>query len=88
MDSLSLSLMILMLFVSLLLFFATVKWGDRNENASTPTAKSQVPEAMHSDFIRLQRRPRSHSICRDYAPVLTQNVAVARLMRMEDSSLI
>ena len=88
MDSLSLSLMILVLFISLLVFFATVKWSDHCQSPPVPTAKSQMPEAAQADFLRLQRRHRSTSLCRDYAPVLRQNVAVARLMRMDETSLI
>ena len=88
MDSLSLSLMILVLFVSLLIYFATVKWGDSCETVSVPTVKSQVSDTVQADFLRLQRHHRSMSVSRDYVPVLRQNVAVARLMRMEDSSLI
>ena len=88
MDSLSLSLVILVLFIPLLTFFATSKW---NTNDSTPhaAAKEPVRDTLHSDFLtnRLQR-PRSRSVSRDYAPVLRQNVAVARLMRMEGAPLI
>jgi hypothetical protein len=86
MDSLSLSLMILVLFIPLLAFFATAKW---NTHDSAPDATQQVKETLHSDFLtnRLQRA-RSRSVSRDYAPVLRQNVAVARLMRMEGKPLI
>jgi hypothetical protein len=89
MDALSLSLVILVFFIPLLAFFATAKWDVHDsgpEVAHTVTLK----ETLHSDFItnRLQR-PRSRSAAREYyAPVLRQNVAVARLMRMEGAPLI
>ena len=87
MDALSLSLIILVLFIPLLAFFATTKCDVHGpEVAHTVTSR----ETLHSDFItnRLQR-PRSRSAAREYyAPVLRQNVAVARLMRMEGAPLI
>lgn len=88
MDSLSLSLMILVLFVPLLAFFATAKWNT-HDSAPDAAAKQTVRDTLRSDFLtnRLQRAG-SRSVSGDYAPVLRQNVAVARLMRMEGAPLI
>lgn len=85
MDAISLSLVILVLFIPLLAFFATAHWSERNSECEQQTEpKVPGPPPLLADFIRLQR-PRSKSVSRDYAPVLRQNVAVARLMRMEGS---
>ncbi len=87
MDSLSLSLVILVFFIPLLAFFATVKQND-SEDAAQP-AKTLPHEHLHAGFARLQRpRSRSESRVRDCAPVLRQNVAVTRLMRLEGMPLI
>ncbi len=82
MDSLSLALVILVLFLPLLAFFATV---ERNPRAAQTPAEAHVynaEETIHTDCIRLQR-PRARSASRDLPAVLRQNIAVARLMRME-----
>ena len=84
MDSLSLSLVILVFFVPLLVFFATVRLGAGEE---APDNGSEREERCES-FARLQRpRPRLdarwQAQVRESMPVLRQNVAVARLMRME-----
>ncbi len=81
MDSLSLSLTILVVFVPLLVYFATAMW---NEDQSDTVPK----DALHSAFpTRRLQCNRARPTSREYAPVLKQNVAVARLMRMEGASL-
>jgi hypothetical protein len=87
MDSLSLSLVILVLFIPLLVFFTTAKWGAHNEGDLHLAATEQVKETLHTQCIRMQRS-RSRSLSRDYSAVLRQNVAVARLMKMEGMPLI
>ena len=82
MDALSLSLVILVLFVPLLAFFATTK-QDAMEGGQT--IKSNENDVLHPSFSRLQRPRTRYESC---APVLRQNVAVARLMRMEAMPLI
>jgi hypothetical protein len=84
MDALSLSLVILVLFFPLLAFFATTK---QNAVEAAPSVKvnESLRETLHPSISLLQRpRTRSESC----APVLRQNVAVARLMRMEAMPLI
>ncbi len=82
MDSLTLSLVILVLFVSLVVFFATADW-------SVPDAR---PKALKAETLRPRSRSQPPSVSRaqmpNYSPVLRQNVAVARLMRMEGGSII
>ncbi len=83
MDALTLSLVILVLFASLVMFFATADWSERG--ADTHAAG----KGLKADVLR----PRSRSIpplvsraqAQGYPPVLRQNVAVARLMRMAPS---
>jgi hypothetical protein len=79
MDSLSLALVILVLFLPLLAFFATV---ERDPRAAQTPAEAHAEETIHTDCIRLQR-PRTRSASQDLPAVLRQNIAVARLMRME-----
>lgn len=82
MDALSLSLVILVVFIPLLAFFATTRQAVTEEMSP---AKTYECDALHASFSRLQRpRVRAESL----APVLRQNVAVARLMRMEGMPLI
>jgi hypothetical protein len=81
MDSLSLALVVCVLFLSLVAFFSTVKWGVQEVQGQARTCVHE-PEQLHADCLRLQR-PRPRSVPGEFPPVLRQNVAVARLMRMD-----
>ena len=82
MDALSLSLVILVLFIPLLAFFATTK---QEPIEGVQTVNANEGETLHPSLSRLQR-PRAR--VESYAPVLRQNVAVARLMRIKAMPLI
>ena len=79
MDALSLSLVILVLFIPLLAFFATTK---QEPMEGGQTVNANKGETLHPSLSRLPvQRPRARA--ESCAPILRQNVAVARLMRME-----
>jgi hypothetical protein len=79
MDSFTLALAILALFSAMWLFF--IMASSPREEEGTPPPAPQPPKAAGGACVDLTRREAAHP--RRMHPVLTQNVAVARLLRLE-----
>jgi len=93
MDPLSFSLVVLVLFVPLLAYFATtqrkgpVSAPDSAPNSPGPPQPPVTKGALYSDLLRAHRSS-ARAVSRECAPVLRQNVVVARLMRVEGGASI